>query len=201
MKTRLTFSLVFCTTLCLLSTQGHAAIIDLGTFGGHQYLYDTGSFLSVSAANLAGQALGGQLVSITSVAESNFLISAIIPIASAQLRTAWIGLTRPTSGSAFTWTTGESLTFTNWRLAGQGLSFGEPTNTSGETAGVFYVNDPSVNVTGIPVGSWADTFATSTESFNAIYEVASVTTSAPEPTSLLFLALGGLLILKRRPRG
>jgi Lectin C-type domain len=201
MKTRLSFSLVLCATACLFSTSAHAAIIDLGTFGGHQYLYDTGSFLSFSAANLAGQAQGGQLVSITSAAESNFLIAAITPIASSQLRTAWIGLTRPSSADAFSWTTGESLTFTNWRLAGQGLSFGEPTNTSGETAGVFYVNDPAVNVSGIPVGTWADTFPSGGEPFNAIYEVAPITGAAPEPTTLLFLALGGALALTHRQRG
>ena len=197
MKTRLSFPFLFCTTLCLLATQARAAIIDLGTFGGHQYLYDTGSFLTVSAADLAGQVQGGQLVAINSVAESNFLISAITPIASSQLRTAWIGLTRPTSSDAFSWTNGEPLTFTNWRAAGQGLPFGEPTNNSGETAGVFYVNDPAVNVSSIPVGVWADTFPTGGEPFNAIYEV---TTSAPEPTSLLFLALGSSLTLVKRRR-
>ena len=145
-------------------------VIVLGTFHGHQYLYDTRPYVSFDAANQAAQALGAQLVSITSAAENNFLISTITPFATTQLRTAWIGLTRPTSADPFTWVSGQPFAYSNWRPAGVGLAFAEPTNTEGETAGVFYVNDPNEPLGSIPVGYWADTFPAGSEAFNAIYE-------------------------------
>ena len=82
-------TVLICTTATqFLSDHANGTIVDLGAFGGHEYLYDTGSYLSFDTASLAAQALGAQLVSITSAAENNFLISKITPIASTQLRVA-----------------------------------------------------------------------------------------------------------------
>jgi hypothetical protein len=78
------------------ASSGHAAVVDLGSFAGHRYFYDTGVFTSLDGARLGAQAAGGQLASITSAAENNFLILQISPLGAGNLRTAWIGLSRPT---------------------------------------------------------------------------------------------------------
>ena len=162
-----------------------AAVFDLGSFAGHQYFYDTGSFTSLDGARLGAQAHGAELVSITSAAENNFLVSTISPLAASNLRAVWIGLSRPTPADSFTWESGETFAYDNWRPAGGVLPYPEPT---GETATVFYVNDPAV-----AIGYWGDTFNSSAESFSAIYEV------VPEPTttSLFGLAAIGWLTINR----
>jgi hypothetical protein len=169
---RIFFTLLFGALLAagILPARAQSQVIVLGTFHGHQYLYDTRPYVSFDGANQAAQALGAQLVSITSAAEGNFLISKITPFAGTQLRTAWIGLTRPTSADPFTWVSGQPFVYSNWRPAGVGVAFAEPTNNEGETAGVFYVNDPNEPLGPIPVGYWADTFPLGSEAFNAIYE-------------------------------
>ena len=153
---------------CLAAGRAEAQVINLGTFGGHDYLYDTGSILSFNDAQQAAQALGGQLVSITSEAENNFLISMIGPIAEAISARRGIGLSRPSPAQEFVWVSGEAFVYSNWRPEGVGLPYSEPT---GETAGVFYVNDFNAPLGPIPVGYWADTFSEGAEPFNAIYEV------------------------------
>jgi len=173
--------IISATTLAMLTahSSAEAAIINLGTFDGHEYFYDTGSFLSLSDARQAAQAGGVQLTSITSAVENDFLITAINPIAGTSLRTAWIGLSRPTVADQFGWDSGEAFIYSNWRPAGVGPSFPEPT---GETAGVFYVNNQNLN---IPIGFWADTFSGGTEPFNAIYESVPVFPSVPGPLPIL----------------
>ncbi len=107
------------------------------------------------------------LVSITSEAQNDFLQAAIAPIAPpAQLRAAWIVLSRTTSSDPWVWSNGEPFGYANWRPAGILVGFPEPT---GEEARVMYVSDGSA------VGYWADTYGTGTEPFNATYE------SVPEP--------------------
>lgn len=170
------------------AASAHAAVVDLGSFAGHKYFYDTGAFTSLEGARLGAQAAGGQLACITSAAENNFLISQISPLTAGNLRTAWIGLSRPTPADPFVWDSGETFAYDNWRPAGGILPYPEPT---GETATVFYVNDPAV-----AIGYWADTFSAGAESFNAIYEV------VPEPTAMSFFGLAaiGWLTINRRRR-
>ena len=122
-KTRLNFfiAIVLFFVAAIGLPPAKAQVIDLGTFGGHEYFYDTGSYFSFAGANLAAQTLvDGQLVSITSTAEENFLVSTIAPFAQTELYAAWIGLTRPTSADPYMWVSGESLVYSNWRPAGVG---------------------------------------------------------------------------------
>jgi len=147
-----------------------ASVVYLGTFGGHQYYYDTGSFTSFDDARQAAQAVPNRdLVSITSEAENNFLATAIaaMPNAGSNLRAAWIGLFRTTTSDPWVWVSGAAASYLNWRPAGVGHSWAEPT---GETAGTMYINGEN----SIPLGLWGDTYRSGGESFNAIYEVAPV---------------------------
>ncbi|NEO88629.1 MAG: hypothetical protein F6J87_31020 [Spirulina sp. SIO3F2] len=186
---KVTLALIASVTLISsLAERVNAAIISLGTFEGKDYFYDTGNYLSQNDAQMAASVLGKELVSITSEAESSFLVSAITPIIESNLRAAWIGLARENRSDPFEWISGEALTYTNWRPAGVGHLFSEPT---GERAGVIYVNSP----VGIPVGLWADTFAFGSEPFNAVFESESVST--PEPSAIFaivsFVLTGAML--------
>ena len=77
-------------------------------FNGHSYMfYNTGC--KWSEANIACQALGGHLVTITSKEEQAFceqLIGSLIP------KYCWIGAMR--SSGSWTWVTGESWSYENW---------------------------------------------------------------------------------------
>ncbi len=169
-----------------------ASVVDLGTFGGHQYFYDTGEFTTLDAARQAAQAAQNRdLVSITSEAENNFLAAAIasMPDAGSNLRTAWIGLFRTTTSDPWIWVSSEPVSYVNWRPAGIGYSF--PEGTDG-TAGVMYINGEN----GIPLGLWGDTWYSGYEPFNAIYETAPV----PIPGAVWLLGSGllGLIAVRRK---
>jgi hypothetical protein len=158
----------FSTLFCI---RAEADVVDLGIFNGHQYFYDTGSFYSFDEARQASQAVQGRdLVSITSAAENDFLAAAIasMPNAANNLRAAWIGLFRVATTDPWLWVSSEPVSYSNWRPAGVGYFFAEPT---GDTAGVMYINGEN----GIPLGLWADTYYAGYEPFNAIYEATPTT--------------------------
>ena len=170
-----------------------ASIVDLGSLDGHEYFYETGSFLTFDVARQAAQTVQNRdLVSITSQAENNFLAAAIstMPNEASNLRAAWIGLSRPTASDSFAWVTNEPASYLNWRPAGVGFPWDEPT---GETAVVMYINQPDV-----PLGLWADTYSVGAEPFNAIFE----TTPVPLPTAALLFgsALAGLGLIGKKKR-
>jgi hypothetical protein len=150
---------------------GSASVVDLGTFNGHRYFYDTGSFYSFDAARQAAQAKPNcDLVSITSAAENDFLVNAITSMSNeaGNLRCAWIGLSRPTTADPWGWVSGEAVSYLNWRPAGVGFPWAEPT---GDTAGTMYIN--AIGNT-IPLGLWGDTYYSGSEPFNAIYETSDL---------------------------
>jgi hypothetical protein len=164
-----------------------AGLLFVGNYAGHDYWYDSSGYTSIQEANSAALANHLALASITSQDENQFLVNAIGPIAASELRTSWIGLSRATPNDPWTWSSGEPFSYANWRPSGVGFPWSEPT---GETAGVFYVNDPSV-----PLGYWADTYPAGSEPFNAIYE------SVPEPLAGAMLgisALATVVMLRRR---
>ena len=153
----------FSTLFCI---RAEADVVDLGIFNEHQYFYDTGSFYSFDEARQAARAVQGRdLVSITSAAENDFLATAIasMPNAANNLRAAWIGLFRVATTDPWVWVSSEPVSYSNWRPAGVGYYFAEPT---GETAGVMYINGEN----NIPLGLWGDSYYAGYEAFNAIYE-------------------------------
>lgn len=148
-----------------------AESIKLGKFQGKTYFYDTGSYSSIGQARNAAFKAGRVLASIGSADENNFLISKITPLANRSLRAAWVGLTQ-TSANQFSGENNESTTYANWRPAGTGFDFAEPTTSDSapETAIVLYINDATAPLGLISLGLWADTYPSGSEGFNAIQE-------------------------------
>jgi hypothetical protein len=151
---------------------GRAELTYLGAYGTSEYWYESAS-TDFPAAQAAAAELGGKLVSITSEAESDFLIEALtrLLLPNNPPRAAYIGLFRQSQSAPWQWESGEAVDYTNWRLEWEGgLRFPEPTEGRfgvPELAAVMYVYD-----SGIPVGRWADVYGTvGADSFPAIYEV------------------------------
>ena len=80
---------------------------NLGNFGSSQYLYHPGAYTWQEAKDFS-ESIGGDLASIESVAENDFIQNAI------PENTTWIGLTDELVGGQFAWMSGEAVTYTNW---------------------------------------------------------------------------------------
>ena len=167
-------------SLALLSFSSHAVSI-IGptvTYNGHQYslLSSTNSWTDSEAFAVLQ---GGHLVSVNDAAEMGFLNSTFGRDA------LWIGLAR-VSPTAFAWTSGDALTYTNW--AG-----GEPNNFGG--------NENYVH-TYAGVGTWND-LANNSSYAGAKFGVLELA-NVPEPSEIA-LMLAGLgimgLIIRRRQAG
>lgn len=88
----------------------------LGDFGGHRYYLSTNS-VSWQQAKTAAAAINGNLVSVTSQGEMNFL--------AAFNKRFWIGLTDEATEGTYVWVSGEAYSYTNWNP-------GEPNNSGNE---------------------------------------------------------------------
>jgi len=108
--------------------------IFLGVLDGIGY-YVSSEIATWQDANSICNNLGGNLVSINSEEEQNFVFNlAMTSIASGSPYNYWIGLNDYDDEGNFTWTTGESVTYTNW-------VDGEPNGGAGENGvEVFSVN-------------------------------------------------------------
>ncbi|MFO1341081.1 MAG: LamG-like jellyroll fold domain-containing protein [Burkholderiaceae bacterium] len=85
---------------------------------GHSYeLIECGTW---TGCRDAARAKGGELVTIRSKAESDWLIANMLSKARTDLG-VWIGLTDEAQEGVWRWVSGEPVTFTNWRV-------GEPNN-------------------------------------------------------------------------
>jgi hypothetical protein len=102
-----------------------AAVVDLGTYGGHSYelvVIDGG--LTWTSANTAAGSLGGYLATITSAGEQAFIAGALNSIYTDSLTVHfWIGGSQtggdtatPGQGADYgwNWVTGETWSFTSW---------------------------------------------------------------------------------------
>jgi hypothetical protein len=158
-----------------------ATLVNLGTYGGKEYVYQN-TALDYQSAKQEAISLGGYLVCINDSAENDWLISVLSPMKNEMNRVAWIGLTNP--GSGWQWLSGETVSYTNWRPAGVGFSWAEPT---GEDTGQMYLNAEA----GIPLGLWSDEPHT-WGPYPAIYE------GVPEPATVGLLGLGSLVFLSKR---
>ncbi|MBK9673530.1 MAG: DUF2341 domain-containing protein [Bacteroidetes bacterium] len=93
----------FC--FCNVGMPGYTS---LGVFNTHTYFISTQKETWQNADSIASL-LGGHLVSINSVAENLFLSTNV-------LDRFWIGLTDSVTEGTFVWTSGETVSFTNWSV-------------------------------------------------------------------------------------
>jgi hypothetical protein len=174
-----------------------AAIISTQTFGGNTYhLLDAKSW---QASQTEAQTLGGNLVTVNSAAENNFLYGVFGPIALANSPASgkvnlWLGTTDMDVEGVWKWVSGLTSSYSNW-FANQ------PQDTYGdEDYGGIRVRGANATV---PVGKWIDIVSNGRlgdRSFG-IVEILSGSIEnppVPEPGAFVLAALGGAIVVGKR---
>ena len=175
-----------------LTTVASATIVQWDvTSGGNGHYYEilddgTGA-MSWETANTLAQSIGGQLASITSAEENQFIIDNLI--STDTHHSVYIGGFRA-DGSGWQWADGELWgPFSYWDP-------GEPNNENLVFAAteVFSTGALVPPTGGVDtLGGWNDVDATYNHpDFGYIVE------TVPEPTTLALLTLGGLILRRRR---
>ncbi|NDV24661.1 lectin-like protein [Desulfovibrio sp. JC022] len=104
-------------TLVILLLTGGSAFASTFTFGDSEYTIVQSNGINWNDARLAAEADGGHLVTITSVAENNFLKNTVFQ---GQDKAYWLGAyqtddaNRQNPTSNWHWVTGEDWNFTDW---------------------------------------------------------------------------------------
>lgn len=157
---------------------------------GHYYQLFTQSTdwnsANAAASALTYNGLQGHLVTVTSQAETDWIVSTF---GAAAIDNAYMGLyqdasapdySEPTGG--WRWVTGEAFGYTNW-------SGGEPNNNGAENVGHFWAGS----------GLWND--IDPSWSFHYMVEYSDAANPVPEPGTMLVLGAGAAFVaLKRRRR-
>jgi hypothetical protein len=124
---------------------------------------------------------GGYLVSINDAAENDFIKSTFLTGAS-KYENFWIGLVCPTpltytNPANWSWLDGSAVTYSNWES-------GQPDSGYGNDryGGINYLN----------TGQWGNFPNSTSWKYRGIFEV------VPEPATLSLLAIGGLVLRKRK---
>ena len=187
---RFTGSIFFCAIAFLVSFPAlcKGGIIQTANFQGSTYhLLDTNGNKWWSDAQIEAQQLGGNLVTINSAAENQFILDTFsataIAYAAANLLpdsnaiSFWIGLSDHVNEGQYVWVSGEQVTYTNW-------ANGQPENgVSFEDFGGMFVNFG-------PMGQWHDLIGT-TAAVDLPFGVVEVIIPEPTSVALTLLFLGG----------
>jgi hypothetical protein len=96
-----------------------------GNFGGKNY-YKSNAATSWTQARANARAAGGELVAITSAAENAYVTTLT------NGSSVWLGLTDAAVEGTFVWSSGEAVTYTNWKA-------GEPNNLGNEDYVFMYL--------------------------------------------------------------
>ncbi|MFN8395294.1 MAG: lectin-like protein [Bacteroidia bacterium] len=144
----------------------------LGVYGGHRY-YRSTSTMNWDAAKTACLNAGGNLASISSAGENNFIRNNM-----GGATNVWIGLNDAVTEGTFTWSDGSPLSYTNWLAA-------EPNNVGGPAcSGAGNLSNNDYVVLASSNGRWSDRRGCSAETF--IMELSCVTYAVTQtigPTS------------------
>ncbi|WP_165871573.1 HYR domain-containing protein [Flaviaesturariibacter flavus] len=142
-----------------------------GTFGGHTY-FISNTATTPEDAHAKAIALGGHLVTISSLAENQF-VSAMSPAY------IWIGYTDRAVEGSFKWVTSEPVSYTNWNS-------GEPNNAGDEDWAVINWG---------PNGTWNDWTYNSSALFVVEFEGGNIpTTLVSGPASGSTFPIGNTVV-------
>jgi hypothetical protein len=116
--------------------------------------------------------------------ENQWVFNTFISQTTGTTRGLWIGLNDAASSGNYVWSSGEPVTFTNWYS-------GEPNNIGLEH--YTYMIGPEYGSTG--QGQWNNLQDFAQNGSTTLYGVAEV---VPEPTSMVFVAVGVVCLALRR---
>ena len=178
----------------IFSSVSSASIIEWSTdTGGNGHLYEAVAAqpgISWTQARNAAELAGGYLVTLTSQAENDFVFGLvdndIYWYHGINLRGPWIGGFQPQGSPEpdgnWQWVTGESFDFQNWNI-------GQPNEFNWNNENSIHLGNQATRTS-----DWNDVPADFAEIQSYVIEY------VPEPTTLLLLGLGGLILQKKRRR-
>lgn len=159
--------------------------------GGNGHFYEAVLVLeriSWSNAQTAAEQAGGYLATITSAEENEFVYNLISSPefwymeGSTSYMGPWLGGYQPPGSPEpdgnWQWVTDEPFVYTNWRT-------GQPDNQNGEDRLHYYSHHS------IPASTWNDMDP-------ATYGIRGYITEIPEPSTLLLLGLGAVMVRRKR---
>ena len=174
----------------------NAGVIHTATYNGHTYhLLDTDGTKWWLEAEAEAVSLGGHLVTINDAAENQWVYDTFGGVATTyaaanslpdqSVLSLWIGFSDHVTEGTFVWSSGEAVTYTNWRS-------NEPAGNAADEdfVGMFVNNNPTL---------WHDIVGT--DRFTDLtFGVVEINSIVPEPSSMALLLSGALVFGVRRLR-
>ena len=176
--------------LCITASATAAPVEWSTASGGNGHWYElvvSSSSLTWYEAKTAAEAKGGYLVTVTSQAETDFIVS---ELGGEAIRLAWLGAYQDRNDPAYSepsggwkWITGEPWVYTNWESRSH-----EPNNVNDREEWMDFHGEPWTP------GSWADIPSDSPNHHKYVTEY------VPEPGSALLVVIASLGMVSGRWR-